>query len=170
MGIVPKFNMAKIIARTDRFMEVIKEKQIEMLQFVGEESVRVARELNPNVGFHDRTGVLRSSIGYAIFEDGVMLTNNYEPIQSNSPKFDSAKSAQGQLLGLQLAEAVRSEKSICLVVTAGANYAAALEAGGAWKVASKRGYDVLISARNFAEMELPKRIEGLTNNIKEALG
>lgn len=171
MGVKPDFNMAAIKTRMLNFLSVVEDKQIELLQYMGEQAVRVARDLDPSIGFHDRTGMLRSSIGYAIYKDGVMLTSEFDPVKANSPKYDSKLAAEGQVQGLNLANKVATDlgkKGLSLVITAGANYAAALQAGGAWKIASKRNYDVLISAQNYVEKELPGKIKELATEIIEA--
>ena len=62
--------------------------------------------------------------------------------------------------GQSIAEKVGKEtKGVALVVVAGMNYAAYVEA---------RGYNVLSSAEHLAERELPRMLEKLITNIKRA--
>jgi len=51
-----------------------KKKFVLLLTKVGEECVNVARNLNPSEGsYTDQTGNLRSSIGYVVIDDGVII-------------------------------------------------------------------------------------------------
>ena len=145
MAIKPNFTRADIKARCDAFLEVVKKKQIERLQRLGEMCVTHAREVPPEIGFHDQTGNLRSSIGYAVFVDGVAVHSAYE---------QTLNGATGVKAGQALAEKVGSTTSgICLVVTAGMNYAVHVEA---------KGRDVIASAELLAKRELPNMLAQLT--------
>lgn len=151
MAITPNFTRADIKKRCDAFLDVIKKQQITRLQMLGEMCVSHAREVPPEVGFHDQTGNLRSSIGYAVFVDGVAVHSVYE---------QTLNGATGIKAGEALAKKVGSETTgVCLVVTAGMNYAVHVES---------KGRDVITSAEMLAKRELPKMLEKLVNNIKRA--
>ena len=162
MGIEPKFKVADVARRFTRFLEVIEKRQIERLQYLGEVCVKHARELPPGVGFTDQTGNLRSSIGYAIFKDGRAVQAGFEKAQNGQEGIN-----EGQSLAKEISK--KYPKGLLLVVVAGMNYAAALEAGGAFKIKSRRGHDVLASAELLAEQELPKMIKALQENIDKAM-
>ncbi|MBV5348830.1 hypothetical protein JZU61_04140 [bacterium] len=153
MPIEPKFNAGTIRARTDKFLEVVYKKQIERFQYLGEMCVKHAREIPAGPGFTDQTGNLRSSIGYVIFKNGVAIHSVFEQVKEG---------AEGVKMGQMLAEKVgaKYKQGICLVVTAGMNYAIYVEA---------TGRDVLTSAEILAKRELPKMIEELKSNIKKAM-
>lgn len=151
MAIKPNFTRDDIKKRCDAFLEVVKKKQIERLQRLGEMCVTHAREVPPEIGFHDQTGNLRSSIGYAVFVDGVAVHTAYE---------QTLQGATGVKAGESLANKVGSETTgICLVVTAGMNYAVHVEA---------KGRDVITSAEQLAKRELPNMLAKLVNNIQRA--
>jgi hypothetical protein len=149
MGLEPTFTQAAIRSRMDKFIAVIEKRQIERLQYLGEECVKIAREIPASVGFTDQTGNLRSSIGYVVFKNGIAIHEGY---QGTSEGIQSGKS---------LAEKVgKSKQGVALIVTAGMNYAIYLESNGR---------DVLTSAEIHAKQELPKMLDALKKNINKAL-
>ena len=151
MAIKPNFTREDVKARIDAFLEAVKQKQIERLMMLGEMCVTHAREVPPEIGFHDQTGNLRSSIGYAVFVDGVAVHSVYEQTLSG---------ATGVKAGQSLARKVGSETTgVCLVVTAGMNYAVHVES---------KGRDVITSSEQLAKRELPKMLAKLVENIKRA--
>ncbi len=149
MAIKPMFTKNDVRKRFDNFLAVVEKRQIERLEKLGGECVTHARDIPADVGFADRTGNLRSSIGYVIFKDGQAIRHNYEQV---------LEANEGIQAGQRLAEEVGSStKGICLVVTAGMNYATYVEA---------KGRDVLASAETLAQRELPKILEDLLKNIE----
>ena len=115
-----------------------------VLCYVGEQCITEAR----NGGtYEDQTGNLRSSIGYAVLMNG-------QVIQSDS--VDKIKNGdEGVSEGLQyLQERVRkaSKKGVCLIVTAGMNYAEYVEA---------KDYVVLSSA----ELKAPVLVKQLLTSL-----
>lgn len=151
MGIEAKFTRSDVEKRFGAFLEEIQKKQIESAKMLGEMCVNHARNVPKDQGFQDQTGNLRSSIGYMVFVDGVALHQMFEQVKEGS---------EGAKAGEALAQKVGSEqKGVCLVVTAGMNYAMYLEA---------KGRDVITSAEHLAERELPRMLEKLVSNIKKA--
>ncbi|MCE5321301.1 MAG: hypothetical protein LLF93_09425 [Bacteroidales bacterium] len=112
-----------------------------------------ARQVPASTGFTDQTGNLRSSIGYAVFKNGVAIHESFTPVLEGS---------EGAKTGQALAKRVGAKytEGIALVVTAGMNYAVYLES---------QGRDVLTSAESLAKQELPKLVEELKKNINRAL-
>lgn len=151
MGITPNFTQADVKAKLDRFMAVIEKRQIKRLQYLGEQCVLRART---NADFIDQTGNLRSSMGYVVFKNGVAIHESYDVVKSGS---------EGANIGKSVAQKAGSKytSGICLVVTAGMNYALHVEA---------RGRDVLTSTELFAKQEMPKLVAELKQNINKALG
>jgi hypothetical protein len=161
MPIVPKFNRNDVRKALDENIEAIEQMEINYLNKLGEACIIESRNLSPEIGFHDQTGALRSSIGYAVFHNGVAIHFD----------FDYTKSAEGVKYGRNLANKIgtRVKNGICLVVVAGMNYAQALEANGAMKVKSKRSYVVLSSAEELAKREFPKIVKKILTNITKAI-
>lgn len=151
MAIIPQFTKEDLQKRLDKFLEQIKLQQIKRLQMLGEKCVIHARSIPKEQGFEDQTGNLRSSIGYAVFVDGVAVHSFYDEIKGGSI---------GVKTGYDLAKKIGEKTDgVCLVVTAGMNYAQYVES---------KGRDVITSAEHLAERELPVMLEQLVNNIKKA--
>lgn len=153
MGIEAQFTRSDVEKRFGAFLDEIEKQQIRQLQKLGEMCVTHARNIAPdNNGFNDQTGNLRSSIGYMVFHNGTAIHSVYDQVKSGS---------DGVKAGESLAQKVGSEnpQGVCLVVTAGMNYALYVEA---------KGRDVISSAEHLAERELPRMLEKLIDNIKRA--
>ena len=151
MGIEAQFTKEEVQERFDAFLGQIQELQINRLQKLGEMCVSHARSIPKEQGFEDQTGNLRSSIGYAVFVDGVAIHSFYNEVNGGAV---GAKA--GQELSAKIGERTNG---VCLVVTAGMNYALYVES---------RGRDVIASAEQLAERELPRMLEKLIDKIKRA--
>ncbi len=93
---------------------------IKALNFIGQEFIRNARLSGD---YTDRTGNLRSSIGYAIYENGKELNSVFEIARNDEGE-------QGVKSGKDLAKEKVSKNGIALIVTAGMDYALYVEAKG----------------------------------------
>jgi hypothetical protein len=151
MGITPNFTRGDVQKRYDAFLDQIVKQQIKRVQMLGEMCVNHARSIPKEQGFEDQTGNLRSSIGYMVFVDGVAIHSFYNQVKEGST---------GVKAGEALAKKIgQDQRGVCLVVTAGMNYALYLEA---------KGRDVLTGAEHVAERELPRMLEKLVANIQRA--
>lgn len=102
-----------------------------------------------------QTGALLSSTGYTIFVDGVALHSQFDAASGS----ESNAAQNGIKAGQALAEKVgKNTKGVALVVVAGMNYAAYVEA---------KGYNVLSSAEHLAQRELPRMLEKLVQTINK---
>ena len=151
MGIKANFTRQDIEKRFNAFLNEVERKQIARLKMLGEMCVKHARDIPPSQGFQDQTGNLRSSIGYMVFKDGVAVHGAYNQVMQGS---EGTKT--GEALARKVGEA---SKGICLVVTAGMNYALHVES---------TGRDVITSAEHLAQRELPRMLEELVSNIEHA--
>jgi hypothetical protein len=151
MGIEAQFSIADVQKRFDAFLDQIVKQQIKCAQGLGEMCVNHARSIPKEQGFEDQTGNLRSSIGYMVFVDGVAIHSFYNQVKEGST---------GVKAGEALAKKIgQDQRGVCLVVTAGMNYALYLET---------KGRDVLTGAEHVAERELPRMLEELVANIQRA--
>jgi len=152
MGIEAKFTRSDVKKAYDNFVDGIKRQQINRLQMLGEMCVNHARNVPMEQGFQDQTGNLRSSIGYMVFVDGVAVHSMFE---------QRKEGAQGVKAGEALAQRVgeRNPQGVCLVVTAGMNYALYVES---------KGHDVITTAEHLAQRELPMMLEKLVSQIKDS--
>ena len=121
------------------------QKFIQVLFRIGEEIVNEAR-LSGN--YEDRTGNLRSSIGYVVTQDGVIVRRDFKLSPKGTDRETGLKNGQS------IAERAATEhpKGIVLIVTAGMQYALYVEV---------MGYDVLFG-------HLPDRSK-VMQTIKEML-
>lgn len=124
---------------------------IRALSMLGEQCVRYARERSAQDSWIDRTGNLRSSIGYVIVKGRRIVSMS---------SFDTVKGGgEGSSTGKKLAEYLGTmfPNDYVLVVVAGMNYAEYVEA-----MDSK---DVLASPELFARKKLPGMLVKLKNQI-----
>lgn len=93
----------------------------------------------------DDTGYLRSSIGFALYNDGVCITQDFMPTEGEN-------SAGGMEAAKQTASQVAAQYStgIVAVIVCGADYAAAVES---------RGYDVLTGSTKEMQKIFKKHID-----------
>ncbi len=153
MAIKPNFTKDDVRKRFDAFLNEIEKKQIARLQRLGEMCLVEART---NKGYMMQTGALLSSTGYEVFVDGVAIHSQFDAASGA----ESNAAEKGIKSGQSIAESIgKGTKGIALVVVAGMNYAAYVEA---------KGYNVLSSAEHLAERELPRMLEKLISNIKRA--
>lgn len=153
MAIKPNFTKDDVRKRFDAFLNEIEKKQIARLQRLGEMCLVEART---NKGYMMQTGALLSSTGYEVFVDGVAIHSQFDAASGA----ESNAAETGIKSGQSIAETIgKGTKGIALVVVAGMNYAAYVEA---------KGYNVLSSTEHLAERELPRMLEKLISNIKRA--
>lgn len=141
MPITPKFTESQVKSHFDDFLKTVIERQIERLKYLGEMCVKHAKE---NGAYTDQTGNLRNSIGYIVFFDGQAIHEEF-----TMPESRQLAMGIGKLYA----------KDVVLIVVAGMDYALYVEA---------KGFNVLTATERFAEVELPKMIRDLTENIKKA--
>ena len=153
MGIKANFTQDDVRKRFDAFLAEIEKKQIDRLNRLGEMCLIEARN---NKGYMMQTGALLSSTGYKVVVDGVAVHSQFDAASGA----ESGAAATGMKSGSDLADKIGKEtKGVALVVVAGMNYAAYVEA---------KGYNVLSSAEHLAERELPRMLDKLITNIKRA--
>lgn len=127
---------------------------IEIFSYIGEEAIKAARE-DHALNWTDRTGNLRSSIGYMVTYNGKeVFTNGF--IQTTAPE---GNGNEGQTEGKRYIEGLKgtNTEGFALVVVAGMNYAEFVEA---------KGKDVLAGAELHARKRLPEMMEQIPERIK----
>lgn len=137
-------------AEIDRYIEMqverINKAVVYNLQYIGETCLNAARDTN---SYEDRTGNLRSSLGYVIVRDGkIVYQSAFEVVKEGGT---GAKS------GIQYAKEVARQfpEGIVLLVVAGMQYAAFVSA---------KGYDVMDSAELLADKLVPRILKQLGFN------
>jgi hypothetical protein len=116
-GIFPKWNMVYIQNIFKDYSTDTVNKEIAVLIKIGEEFINKARIYGE---YTDRTGNLRSSIGYVLVHNGNILNQN---VQGLTQEGKAAAEEQVKLLSERY-------KGLVLIGFAGMEYAAAVEAKG----------------------------------------
>lgn len=138
MKIIRKFDLRRAVKKPlADFRKAIDQGLVESMQYMGEDLTTYAKN---NVGFISRTGNLLSSIGYVLIHGDAIL--------------HSGGFTRSQTKGRGLRAAFRffrkKPKSVSLVIVAGMEYAAFVEA---------KGYAVLIPAELRARRIFKKRLD-----------
>lgn len=164
-----------------RCVEIINGTTVEALQYLGEECVNRIRDRIPENSWHDRTGNLRSSIGYAIVYNGKLIStwgfDSSFLVPSHSQKvefttksgkkvsFMAKVNAGGEgpeegkrFLNEIIATEITSDSDYALIVLAGMNYAEILE--------KEYGKDVLSGTELWAREEWQKRLQDIDRKIQ----
>lgn len=137
VGIKSMVNMNALRQVFDDFVQEQEDKTFKYLIYQGEDFVNNARD---NGRYKDRTGNLRSSIGYMILKDGNVMHLNFQKSDKGSDRET----------GLQRAKQYANEiaalypRGWVLIGVAGMNYAAAVES---------RGFDVITEASNNIDLK-----------------
>lgn len=140
--IKPLFSKDDVKRALERRVAVIGEQIIERLQYLGEKAVVVARDQPELIGYTDRTGNLRSSVGYAIYVDGEIVKQSFK-----------GDKQEGRIEGMGVANDIgESTTGYVLVVVAGMEYATYVEA---------TGRDVLTSAEMYAKQNIGRILKAL---------
>lgn len=132
MGVTVKKPDTDMKALVRSHMGRVMEAMVQRLAEIGELAVADARRSG---NYTDRTGNLRSSIGYVVANNGTVVARS---------SFDSVRGAtEGPQTGLSLAESVASQSSgLALVLVAGMDYA---------EYVADKGFNVIDSGRIIAE-------------------
>ena len=123
VALISRNDLAKLHERLKKKVSNMKDFLIFRMEQMGEECVKIAREAG---SYQDRTGNLRSSIGYMVMCDG-------KPVKFGESKvFEGTKGKgdKGAVEGKALLKRLQTKYpyGIVLVVCAGMNYAVYVEA------------------------------------------
>lgn len=134
MAIKPTFQNGAVRAKIQEFQQRLERATLFILQYMGEELTKYAKEVH---NYTDRTGNLTNSIGYAVVRNGKIVNYGGE-IQPGDGAAEGLKVAQKM--------AANASSSFSLLIVAGMNYAAYVEA---------KGYNVILPAELKARSDLP---------------
>ena len=136
-----------MLAKLERIVQAF----LDDLDYIGQRAVGYIRNRAAEDSWYDRTGNLRSSIGYVIVQDGnVIRKGGFDRV--DGPERDKTNE-DGSQVGLSFAEEVATEypKGYALIVVAGMEYASLVE-----KMDNK---DVLASGEIFVRKEVKKLVD-----------
>ena len=131
--------------RVQRMEQAIQNRLIQ----AGEEFVRNARE---NGAYNDKTGNLRSSIGYVVLRNGIPISKNIQMAGNGSDKQGGVTKAQkfiNEIIG-------KYGSGYALIGFAGMEYAAKVES---------YGKDVITSSATIAERFLKQALKNIDQKI-----
>lgn len=123
-----------------RYAQIVHEEMTRTLSYLGEQSVRMARDRSAEDSWFDQTGNLRSSVGYAVYEMGRKKIESAFPIV----KEGSEGAAEGKRMIDELARLYAN--TYTLVVVAAMSYAEYVE--------SLKSKDVLASTELWATAQV----------------
>jgi hypothetical protein len=161
MGLVPRFKPDFVQKELNKGQALIEKQMITVFKFIGEEfaknaKARVTETIYERTVFDssgnprtrkawELTGNLRSSIGYFVLKDGIIID---EKFSGNSEGIDAAKEMLGEV----------EKGGIQLVGVAGMNYASYVES---------KGYDVISTSKDVAIVNLKKDVKRLQSQINK---
>lgn len=124
------------------------------LSRLGEELTNYAKAIPAELGYHDRTGNLRSSTGYVIVANGELVKSVFKKVVGSI-----SSDVDGVSIGTSYAESLikNHSRGYVLIVVAGMEYALAVES---------RGKDVLTTTVYKSQNLLPVHLRKLKQNIE----
>jgi hypothetical protein len=130
-GLTPLFKSNFVTDILNDYVQERVDREVSILLRVGEEFVNQARRSGE---YTDRTGNLRSSIGYILINDGKIIH-----------QYITGKTSKGKQTAISFINEIKSvyNKGLVLVGFAGMQYAAAVES---------KGYDVITGSAPTQEM------------------
>ena len=159
LSIKPKFTQQQLRDILVDRLGRIELAAISRLQFVGEKFVTNARN---NGTYKDRTGNLRSSVGYVILKDGVQIAQNFRAFPQVDPKAKGAGQGitKAQEAIDEVAEKLKAQypRGLILIGVAGMDYAAAVES---------KGFDVITASSLTAKTDLETGFKELQSKIAQ---
>jgi hypothetical protein len=140
MGIKPMFESGAVAAKVMAFQTNLYKATEFLLKYLGEELAKYAKD---NHNYTDQTGNLTNSIGYAVVRNKEIVYCGGE----NQP-------GEGFQEALKVAQkmAATADETFSLIIVAGMNYAAYVEA---------KGYNVILPAELKAKNDFPEAMNRL---------
>ena len=140
MGIMPMFDKGAILNPVAAFQKQLELAFVTLLKYMGEKLAKYAKDSH---NYQDQTGNLTNSIGYAVVQNKEIVYYG----GSDQPG-EGAKA----MLEAAMKYAATLPNTFSLIIVAGMNYAAYVEA---------KGYNVILPAELKAKSELPAEIKKL---------
>jgi phage gpG-like protein len=153
MGIKAEDEITKALSQ---FAEILHHEILRAFSYLGEDCVKRIRDRSGEESWFDQTGNLRSSIGYAVYEEGkTILASSFQQILQGS---------EGTNTGRKMIESLAKSYSetYALVVVAGMDYASAVEA--------RDNKDVLASAELYARGKIQETMNKAAERALKKIG
>ncbi len=154
----PNFKVNDIAKAIYEKVERVENVTLDLLQQIGEQFIIDARSTKT---YKDRTRNLRGSIGYVILKDGEQIFGNFQEPEVIGQRSKGEEPFIGDAVGKKVAMEVgkSNPNGYVLVVVAGMNYAAYVEA---------KGYDVLTGSSLSADTNMKRAMARLQQRLKAA--
>lgn len=146
MGITAKFGSGYIAGKVENFHNRLEQATLFLLRYLGEDLAKYAKD---NHTYTDRTGNLTNSIAYAVVRDREIVFYD----ATNQPGEGSEEALK---LAMKIAASLPHQYS--LIIVAGMNYAAYVEA---------KGYNVILPAELKAKKDFPAAMKRLAEKAKQ---
>lgn len=146
MGITPQFSKGAVFNEVMLFQKRLEQATIFTLQYLGESLAKYAKD---NHTYTDQTGNLTNSIAYAVVKDKEIVYYD----ATTQPGEGAEKALK---LAMKIASSLPNKFS--LIIVAGMNYAAYVEA---------KGYNVILPAELKAKKEFPIVVRELIAKAKQ---
>jgi len=146
MGIEAKFGSGSVAATVAAFQERLERATLFQLQYLGESLVKYAKDMH---NYTDRTGNLTNSMAYAVVKEGTIVTSG-----------GTTQPGEGADTALKVAKeyAASLNNTFSLIIVAGMNYAAYVEA---------KGYNVILPAELKAKTDFPEAMKKLQEKARQ---
>lgn len=145
MGIVQKYSDGYVKAMVLTFQKRVEAAVLFQLKYLGENLVKYAKDSH---NYTDRTGNLTNSMGYAVVRKGDTVS-----IGGSDQPGEGAEAAVKAAVKM----AAKLPNTFSLVIVAGMNYAAYVEA---------KGYNVILPAELKAKKDFPAAMKRLTEKAR----
>lgn len=146
MGITPQFSKGAVFNEVMLFQKRLEQATIFTLQYLGESLAKYAKD---NHTYTDQTGNLTNSIAYAVVKDK-------EIVYYDATTQPGEGAEEALKLAMKIASSLPNKFS--LIIVAGMNYAAYVEA---------KGYNVILPAELKAKKEFPIVVRELIAKAKQ---
>lgn len=155
MGVKCSSSHQSIVAYFNAVIGIVKEEMINGLSYIGEQCITKIRDRSNEESWIDRTGNLRTSIGYGVSDHGRRVVE--------SAFKQVLQGTQGAQEGKALLEELTKQyaDTYALIVVAGMNYADRVEA-----MESK---DVLASTELWAKNKLDDFVKRIVKKIEQRI-
>lgn len=146
MGITPQFSKGAVFNEVMLFQKRLEQATIFTLQYLGESLAKYAKD---NHTYTDQTGNLTNSIAYAVVKDK-------EIVYYDATTQPGEGAEEALKLAMKIASSLPNKFS--LIIVAGMNYAAYVEA---------KGYNVILPVELKAKKEFPIVVRELIAKAKQ---
>lgn len=155
MGIDLSTPQAAIDTLMNAIPQIVEKNIIRTLTYLGEQCVKRVRDRTGENSWFDQTGNLRSSIGYAVIEDGEKIIESAFPVINQG--------TQGASEGKRIVDLLVPlyTKTYAMIVVAGMKYADYVEA--------KENKDVLASTELWAKTKIDDYMKRAVSRAKKEI-